>query len=200
MSYCHFVVFFSCPSLCYYRLFKEGDKNRPSAGLRTCGSCKNCWFRPPLETQQTKPSSLGTWQLHNPAPEWLRLHVSLSTWLDKLSPIDKKWHIWDSECHLSRSVTDYAVVYKWWLGSQGCQWVQLSLSCSVVASVLYTMWIRCHKDAEMCCGCYYGQLWHNTNIMHWFTVLTFQMLFNTKGCRRWGFVSLNHWTIWFKVF
>lgn len=101
----------------------------------------------------------------------VRLHVLLSTWLDKLSPTDEKRHIWESECHLSCSVTDYAVLYEWSLGSQGCQWVQLSLSCSVVASRLYTMWLRCHKDTEMCWGCYYGQLWHNTNIMHWFMIL-----------------------------
>lgn len=92
VSYCYLIVFFFCPSLCYYRSFEKGDKNRPSAGLRTCGRCTNCFFRPPLETQQTKLSSLGTWQLHNPATERLRrlrLHVLLSACWDKLSPAEK---------------------------------------------------------------------------------------------------------------
>lgn len=156
VSYCYLIVFFFCPSLCYYRPFEKGDKNRPSAGLRTCGRCTNCFFRPPLETQQTKLSSLGTWQLHNPATERLRrlrLHVLLSACWDKLSPADKKWNIGDRSvsviCPAGPLSTLSCMNDSQWVG--GSQRVHISqpvlcLSYSVIASPRYTNWIRCHKD------------------------------------------------------
>lgn len=86
-----------CFSLGYYCLCEKADKNSHSAGPRTCGSCPNCRYRPPFR-DTTNKGSLVTWQFHNPAPEWLLgflLHMLLSARLYKLSPTDKKRHIWD---------------------------------------------------------------------------------------------------------
>lgn len=192
-----FVVgFFSLPFSVLLCAFWKGDKNKPSAGLGTCGICTNRRFRPTLETRQTKLSSLGTWQLHYPAPEWLprgqrvRLQAWLSPRLDKLFPTDTKRQIWESECHPSCSLTAL-------LGSQGCQWAQvrlsvLCLSSPVVASLLYTERIRCHQGTKIRFGCYYGQLWHNTNIIDlWPLVVKCYLTGNVFGGR-----AFLLWLLW----
>lgn len=88
------MVSYSITSLCSHLMKVEGGSF--PGGLRTCGSYTIwCTDRHRRKTLQTKEGSLGTRQLHNPAPEWLLkcssvCYVSYFILVIKIIPITPK--------------------------------------------------------------------------------------------------------------
>lgn len=97
---------------------------------------------------------LGTWQLHNPASEWLLrclLRVILCTWLYKLSPLHKKTTNlrWDGVIYIAISLTRWLTwmsitQLKWTPGGFSKASSELSLS---IVFILFTVAVHLHhKD------------------------------------------------------